>query len=111
MRRRPSRPWPSWSRRGSMRTTKATRRRSPQHDAILSAHARMIADPTLRRDARQRIEREHLTAEHAVSEVLEGHASRLERLADSHLAARAADIRDIEQRVLCQLSGGRRTSI
>ena len=65
----------------------------------------MIADPTLRRDARLRIERDLIAAEHAVSEVLEGHADRLEGLADSHLAARAADVRDIEQRILGQLSG------
>jgi phosphotransferase system enzyme I (PtsI) len=42
---------------------------------------------------------------------LDGHANRLERLADSHLAARAADVRDIEQRVLCQISGVQPASI
>ena len=89
----------------------ARQRLGPQYADILSAHARMIADPTLRRDARLRIEREHLSAEHAVSEVLDGHADRLERLTDSHLAARAADVRDIEQRVLCQLSGVQPASI
>jgi phosphotransferase system enzyme I (PtsI) len=83
----------------------ARARLGPQYADILSAHARMIADPTLRRDARLQIEREHLSAEHAVSEVLERHASRLERLPDSHLAARAADVRDIEQQVVCQLLG------
>jgi phosphotransferase system enzyme I (PtsI) len=83
----------------------ARERLGPQYADILSAHARMIADPTLRRDARVQIEREHLSAEHAVSEVLESHANRLERLADAHLAARAADVRDIEQQVVCQLLG------
>jgi phosphotransferase system enzyme I (PtsI) len=89
----------------------ARQRIGPQYADILSAHARMIADPTLRRDARLRIEREHLTAEHAVSEVLDGHAARLESLADSHLAARAADVRDIQQRVLGRLSGERPESL
>ena len=65
----------------------------------------MITDPTLRRDARSRIEHDKIAAEHAVSEVLEGYASRLARLADSHLAARAADVRDIQQRILGQLLG------
>jgi phosphoenolpyruvate-protein phosphotransferase (PTS system enzyme I) len=83
----------------------ARQRIGPEYADILAAHARMIADPTLRRDARLRIERDRLAAEDAVGEVLEGHAARLEQLADSHLAARAADVRDIERRILGQLSG------
>ncbi|HMB07111.1 MAG TPA: phosphoenolpyruvate--protein phosphotransferase [Isosphaeraceae bacterium] len=89
----------------------ARQRLGPQYADILAAHAQMIADPTLRRDARQKIERDQIAAEHAVCEVLEGHAARLERLADSHLAARAADVRHIEKRILCQLSGQRPASI
>jgi phosphoenolpyruvate-protein phosphotransferase (PTS system enzyme I) len=83
----------------------ARQRLGPQYADILAAHAQMIADPTLRRDARQKIERDQIAAEHAVCEVLEGHAARLERLTDSHLAARAADVRHIEKRILYQLSG------
>ncbi len=40
-------------------------------------------------------------------EVLEGYAARLERLTGSHLAARAADVRDIEERILGRLLGER----
>jgi phosphotransferase system enzyme I (PtsI) len=83
------------------------RRLGPQYAAILAAHGRMIADPTLFREAGHLIERERISAEHAVLEVLEGYASRLERLAGSHLSARAADVRDIEQRILGHLVGGR----
>lgn len=82
-------------------------RLGPEYAAILAAHARMIADPLLRRDARARIQRELISAEHAVSEVLDGLAARLQSLKDSHLAARAADIRDIEQRILAHLAGER----
>ena len=77
----------------------------PQYADILAAHARMVDDPTLRRDARARIERDLVGAEHAVAEVLEGHATRLEALSDSHLAARAADVRDIQRRILSQFPG------
>lgn len=84
-------------------------RLGPQYADILTAHARMIADPTLRSDAQLRIEQECISAEHAVVEVLESHASRLEQLSDSYLAARAADVRDIEARILCQLIGRRPT--
>jgi phosphotransferase system enzyme I (PtsI) len=83
----------------------ARERIGPQYADILAAHARMIDDPTLRRDARTRIERDLVSAEHAVSEVLEGHASKLAGMPDSHLAARAADVRDIHQRILSQFLG------
>src|SRR5688572_29285624 len=52
----------------------ARQRIGPQYADILAAHARMITDPTLRHDARARIEDGKISAEHAVSEVLEGHA-------------------------------------
>ncbi len=77
----------------------------PQYADILGAHAQMIADPTLLRDASSKIERDHLAAEHAVLEVLERHANKLEAIADSHLAARAADVRDILHRILVELAG------
>jgi phosphotransferase system enzyme I (PtsI) len=83
----------------------ARQRIGPQYADILAAHARMIDDPTLRRDARERIGRDLVGAEHAVSEVLEGHANRLASLSDTHLAARAADVRDIQQRILAQFLG------
>ncbi len=84
-----------------------SRRLGPQYAEILSAHARMIADPTLGREARERVERDRIPAEHAVLEVLEGYAARLERLQGSRLSARAADVRDIEDRILGHLAGGR----
>jgi phosphoenolpyruvate-protein phosphotransferase (PTS system enzyme I) len=82
-------------------------RLGPQYADILSAHSRMIADPTLRNEARALIERENVPAEHSVLEVLEGYASRLERLTESHLSARAADLRDIQARILAHLVGER----
>jgi len=83
----------------------ARARLGPQYADILAAHCRMIADLTLRREARRIIEENLLSAEHAVLSVLEGHAQRLERLVGSHLAARAADVRDIEARILSHLTG------
>jgi phosphoenolpyruvate-protein phosphotransferase (PTS system enzyme I) len=86
----------------------ARERLGPQYADILGAHARMIADPSLRRDARAKVEREGLAAEHAVRDVLEGHATKLEELKAAHLAARAADVRDIARRILDELTGGDR---
>lgn len=80
----------------------ARSRLEPQFADILAAHVRMIADASLRADAGHRVERDHLPAELAVFEVLDAHARRLESLPTSHLAARAADIRDIQTRILDQ---------
>jgi phosphotransferase system enzyme I (PtsI) len=71
----------------------------------------MIADSTLRRETRKVIEENLMSAEHAVLSVLEAHALRLERLVGSHLAARAADVRDIEARILSHLTGMPRLSV
>jgi phosphotransferase system enzyme I (PtsI) len=85
-----------------------TRKRlGPQYADILAAHARMIADRTLLRDARERIESGLTTAEHAITDVLDAHAARLEGLRDAFLAARAVDVRDIQRRILDQLAGAR----
>jgi len=91
--------------------TEARQRLGPQYADILAAHAQMIADPTLRRQAATRIEDGRVGAEQAVCEVLEGHAARLESLSDSYLAARAADVRDIQQRILSRLSGHRAPTV
>ncbi|QDV35827.1 Phosphoenolpyruvate-protein phosphotransferase [Tautonia plasticadhaerens] len=83
----------------------ARSRLGPQYADILAAHVRMIADPTLRREAVTRIDRDRIAAEHAIFDVLDGYARRLERLGTAHLAARAADVRDIQRRILDQLTG------
>jgi phosphoenolpyruvate-protein phosphotransferase (PTS system enzyme I) len=80
-------------------------RLGPRYADILGAHARMIDDPTLRNDARMHIERDRLSAESAIAQVLDGYAARLEGLSDSFMAARAADVRDIEHRILRQFTG------
>lgn len=90
--------------------TDARRRLGVQYAAILGAHARMVTDPSLRRQARQRIEQDHVAAEHAVREVLDALATKLEGLPGPHLAARAADVRDIEDRILRRLTTGAGTT-
>ncbi len=81
----------------------ARRRLEPQYADILAAHTRMVTDPSLRRDARRKIEQDQISAEHAVFEVLDDYANRLERLGVAHLSARAADVLDIRRRILDRL--------
>lgn len=88
----------------------ALHRLGPEYAAILAAHARMIDDPTLRKEARRLIENDRVAAEHAVCEVLDSLAERLEKLTDAHLAARAADVRDVQHRILDGLAGASGTA-
>jgi phosphotransferase system enzyme I (PtsI) len=83
----------------------ARQRLGPQYAGILAAHAQMIADPTLRQGLRARVEHDRIAAEHAVADLLDDYAARLEGLDAPHLAARAADVRDIENRIIDRLSG------
>jgi phosphoenolpyruvate-protein phosphotransferase (PTS system enzyme I) len=83
----------------------ASQRLGPQYAEILGAHARMIDDPELKREAHERMDQENLSAEHAILEVLDGRASRLEQMSHSYFSARAADLRDIMGRILDQLQG------
>lgn len=85
--------------------SEARTRLGPQYADILAAHCRMISDPTLRASARNIIEQDHTSAEHAVRDVLDKLVSRLEQLTGSHLSARAADVRDIESRIVSHLLG------
>ena len=86
--------------------TEARTRLGPQYADILAAHCRMIADPTLRADARKIIEqRARLRRARRRSMCSRSLSPRLERLSGSHLSARAADVRDIEARILSHLIG------
>ena len=86
--------------------TEARTRLGPQYADILAAHCRMIADPTLRADARKIIEARACLRRACRSSMCSiSSCPRLEQLSGSHLSARAADVRDIEARILSHLIG------
>ncbi|WP_035994366.1 phosphoenolpyruvate--protein phosphotransferase [Leptolyngbya sp. KIOST-1] len=73
--------------------------------AIFQAHREFLADPELQQDALDRIPPHH-SAPWAWQQVIEARAKELESLADPVLSGRAADVRDVGQRVLARLVGG-----
>ncbi|HZG40347.1 MAG TPA: HPr family phosphocarrier protein, partial [Nodosilinea sp.] len=73
--------------------------------AIFQAHREFLADPELQQEALNRIPPNH-SAPWAWQQVIESKAKELEALADPVLAGRAADVRDVGQRVLARLVGG-----
>jgi phosphoenolpyruvate-protein phosphotransferase len=68
--------------------------------AIFESHLLMLEDPELLSAVRQAIHEDYINAEAAFSDATEVYAEMLESLDDEYLSARAADVRDIGERVL-----------
>lgn len=74
-------------------------------DAILSSHHMMLADPALRGSIERGVREGLVSAENAVADALDKVAARFEALPDPYLRQRAADVRDVESRLLRALRG------
>ncbi len=73
--------------------------------AIFQAQALMLEDPELLDGVRMAIKEQCINAEAALSDATEMYAQILESLDDEYLSARAADVRDVANRVLRILLG------
>jgi phosphotransferase system enzyme I (PtsI) len=78
---------------------------------IFEAHLMFLDDPVLLEEVRGKIEEERLNAEAALSGAIEGYAAIFEAMEDEYMRARAADVRDVRQRVLRNLLGGGEESL
>lgn len=81
------------------------------YGAIFGAHASLIEDPSLGREIEQLIKEHGYSAEYAVSMFMRRYAKMLESLNSNAFATRAADLFDIEKRVLRNLLGQRREQL
>lgn len=72
---------------------------------IFEAHELILQDPTLLEEAHQRILSRKVNAEAAWHAAYEAMAARYAALEDAYMQARAADVRDVGQRVLRHLQG------
>ena len=72
---------------------------------IFKAHLALLDDPLLIGEITRHIERECLSAAQAVSRAASNIAERFDALEDAYLRERAADVRDLGQRLLMNLSG------
>src|SRR5271157_580315 len=82
-----------------------------KYAAIFDAHLQMLQDSRLRSELEDMIRHRHYSPEYAVSRTLRRYAQVFQRLESAHLAERAADIFDIEKRLLRHLLGRRREGI
>ncbi len=72
---------------------------------IFAVHKRYLQDPSFRKRIMDFIDKEQTTAEYAVSTILREIASHFAGIDDPYISERAADIYDIEKRLLRQLMG------
>ncbi|MFZ2147428.1 MAG: phosphoenolpyruvate--protein phosphotransferase [Sedimentisphaerales bacterium] len=78
---------------------------------IFAVHLRFLHDRSLRKKITDMVHGESVTAEYAVSTVVRGIASHFSKQKDPYISERAADIYDIERRLLKQLLGKKREDI
>ncbi|HEY4690363.1 MAG TPA: phosphoenolpyruvate--protein phosphotransferase [Anaerolineae bacterium] len=76
----------------------------PREAAIFEAHRMFLDDPELLGRVWARLQTDRVNAEYAWQEGAQHYAAALEAIGDNHLAARAADVQDVAQRVLRILS-------
>jgi phosphotransferase system enzyme I (PtsI) len=72
---------------------------------IFAVHMRFLQDKAFRKRITDFIDKERVTAEYAVSTILREIASHFEGIDDPYISERAADIYDIEKRLLTHLLG------
>jgi phosphotransferase system enzyme I (PtsI) len=82
-----------------------------KYGAIFEAHLQMLQDSTLRDELEEMISQRHYSPEYAVSRTLRRYAQVFQNLQSQYLAERAADIFDIEKRLLRNLLGRRREGL
>ncbi len=80
---------------------------SNEASAIFEVHRLILDDPVLLGEIEEKIRKEHTVAAYAVSSVFQEHLESISSLEDEYLKERAADIRDVAQRVLENLAGAK----
>lgn len=78
---------------------------SKEEGALFDVHRLMIEDPAIIEQIEGKIRKEGYVAEYAVSSIFEQHLHSLTRIEDEYLRERAADVKDVAQRLLENLSG------
>lgn len=78
---------------------------------IFAVHLRFLHDRSLRKQITDKINSEQVTAEYAVSTIFHDIAVQLTKVKDSYVSERAADIYDIERRLLKVLLGRKKETV
>lgn len=84
---------------------RSTQQVGKEEAAIFRAHCTMLHDPELQSRVRKSVQRQQVNVEFAWQESIHFYADALRNVGDEYLAARAADVEDVGQRVLGILTG------
>lgn len=84
---------------------KVSRSMGDEYAQIFEAHAMIVGDPSFADKVQQKIENEQVNAEWALAEVQEELQARFASFDDEYLRERVADVKDVCERVLVNLSG------
>jgi phosphoenolpyruvate-protein phosphotransferase (PTS system enzyme I) len=76
-----------------------------QDASIFDAHLLVLEDPTLMEEVNRFVTKELVNVEYAFAQVAEKYAKSLESINDEYLRERAADMRDVTERLLQNLLG------
>jgi len=79
---------------------KAKEESGAEQASIFKAHTMMLEDPELLGQVEEAIKEDEVNAEAAIHEAAESYAQVLEAMDDEYLSARAADVRDVAERVI-----------
>lgn len=88
-----------------------TKELSESESRIFDAHLLILEDPVFTRDIVNKIEKERLSAEYALSEILKKTVIAFEKINDIYLKERSADLKDVGRRLIHNLLGHKRKSI
>lgn len=89
----------------SQQTRESSKAAGKHVQAIFSAHQQLLLDPMLRNEWLRLVEEQCVSAEYAVSSVLNRYAQAFRRMGSPMMSERAADVRDIERELLESLGG------
>jgi phosphotransferase system enzyme I (PtsP) len=78
---------------------------SKEDGAVFDVHRLILGDPVLIEQIENKIRKERYTAPYAVSAIFEQHLNSFTQIEDDYLRERAADVKDVAQRLLENLSG------
>ncbi|MEW6088266.1 MAG: phosphoenolpyruvate--protein phosphotransferase [bacterium] len=88
-----------------------TKELSESEARIFDAHLLILEDPVFTKDIVDKVEKEKLSVEYALSESLKKTASVFEKINDIYLKERSADLKDVGRRLIYNLLGYNKRSI
>ena len=83
----------------------ASKSLAPEELAVFDAHLMMASDPELRGQIEETIKNDSVNAEYATQQVADMMVSIFESMDDAYMRERAADVKDVTFRLMCNICG------